>query len=132
MDTQPSCWSVQRSSPRRAQQQPAKYFDEALRGVHCRSDWYEGHQVNLMPNFSAAAPALLGFDEDIAHVCASERKPGKSDDDAIAEQARREQLGCYAARYPDVLFAHCANLSSLAACDWPAVHEQKVQHSNTA
>eukprot|EP00966_Prymnesium_polylepis_P096506 2236114-Prymnesium_polylepis.1 len=59
------CWSTDRES---AWAQPASaYFDEAFEGRHCQgTNWYEeSHTGNTGRFTAAAAPALLGFDDDI-------------------------------------------------------------------
>jgi hypothetical protein len=54
-----------------------RFFRETKEGVHCDSNWYEGNfgklgRMNSRPEFSAMAPALLGFDETIDRFCDAE------------------------------------------------------------
>jgi len=56
------------------------YFQEAWRGTHCQSNWYEGNPGGTLgamgqpPTFTADAVALLGFDETIDKYCGQHRK----------------------------------------------------------
>lgn len=45
------------------------WFDDTLRGEGCDRNWMGG--VMGWPEFSKAAPALLGFDETIFAYCSS-------------------------------------------------------------
>lgn len=134
MDTVRPCWSAPRKIRHMVPvQRPEHFFDGARRGQHCSSDWYEGHEGG-MANFTAPAPALIGFDDDIAHACLA-RKRHEAEERMSPAMARREQLACYAARYPDVLAAHCTDqrqVASLATCDYSALssHYERVgRHS---
>lgn len=69
----PNCWDRARDDARRGQD-PEVYFEDAINGAHCESNWYEGNPDNLglmhtRPSYSADAPALLGFDETIDDYC---------------------------------------------------------------
>ena len=69
--SRPSCFERERDSPKDAQP-AARYFQEALDGVACNSNWYEGSlggQFWRIPDFPDKAPALLGFDETIDEYC---------------------------------------------------------------
>ena len=87
-DTSPPCWSVGRDA--KHAQRPEQYFDDALSGRFCSSNWYEGtsdpgspHEADgdpigvTGPAFADfdSYPALLGFDENIDQMC---RAPGSS------------------------------------------------------
>lgn len=76
------------------------------------SEWFEGQLA--MPNVTLKAPALLGFDESIDPYCAV---PTMSATTSLDDTWRRDQLRCYAARYPDVLREHCVR-NKTDACDW--------------
>lgn len=70
MFTSPPCWSIRRDSSA-MKQTASTYFDETLAGSFCDSNWYEGMagaggRSESRPHFTAAAPALLGFDIPIA------------------------------------------------------------------
>jgi hypothetical protein len=62
---QEPCWQRHHRVPQAPQ--PARaYFDAALNGTHCRSKWYDHHEVgSQLPSLSAPAAALLGFDDSI-------------------------------------------------------------------
>ena len=60
----PACWERKRDAPH-LELDPHQFFQETANGVHCGSNWYEGNYGG-MPPFTAAAPALLGFDDYIA------------------------------------------------------------------
>ena len=67
-----ACWSVDRENP--WTDQPAeRFFDDVKQGRHCLgTDWYEGSTTGNRGHFKLdlkAAPALLGFDNDIASFC---------------------------------------------------------------
>ena len=61
-----NCWDVARDN-RHRHQDGGIFFRETLEGAHCNSNWFEGNNGELgqehhRPHFSAAAPAVLGFD----------------------------------------------------------------------
>jgi hypothetical protein len=76
-------WHVRRSSADAAcwGDDPARFFDDVWWGRDCARNWYTGNHGGLgrvdggpteewvRPHFTAAAPALLGFDESIEAFC---------------------------------------------------------------
>lgn len=48
-----------------------RYFDKVLAGDGCDRNWFEGYhgEATDRPEFTAAAPALLGFDSTIWELC---------------------------------------------------------------
>ncbi|KAL3927918.1 MAG: hypothetical protein SGPRY_002610 [Prymnesium sp.] len=66
---EPACWDYRRdcgvqACPLKAE----KFWEETRTGYHCSDNWYEG-SGDAHGDFRAAAPALLGFDDDIHRVC---------------------------------------------------------------
>lgn len=73
-----ACWMRRRDAPARSML-PSDFFAETLNGTHCNSNWYEGHAGQLgkhwtRPQFTAPAPALIGFDDGIANFCESKAR----------------------------------------------------------
>ena len=75
-----ACWDVRRERAFRGgrwqdvPQSPSAFFDGALSGAFCASNWYEGNGGPLgaagqPPSFASDAPALFGFDETIDGYC---------------------------------------------------------------
>jgi len=64
------CWSADREAPW-IDQPTERFFGDILNGVHCETtDWYENAATGNHGNFwTPTAPALLGFDNDIAGFC---------------------------------------------------------------
>lgn len=55
----------------------SSYFDHVLSGGQCDANWFEGAKGALgqqasRPRFTAAAPALLGFDDTIFSFCSAQ------------------------------------------------------------
>ena len=66
------CWSVDRENWQR--RQPASsFFDGMVSGRFCDSNWYRGNAGELgrrkAPNYTAPAPALLGYDPAVDWAC---------------------------------------------------------------
>jgi len=75
---QPACWDVKRTDAT-AWHGADAFFNEAESGMHCGDNWYEGNAGLLglqgrPPGFSAAAPALLGFDENLDSFCGNKMR----------------------------------------------------------
>ena len=67
------CWSRVRDR-RRSRQSSRDYFDRALNGSFCETNWFEGHAGPLGEegnslHFRRPAPALLGTDASIHSYC---------------------------------------------------------------
>ena len=72
-----ACWDMRRDDGGKQRQSAGKYFDDALNGAACRSNWYEGNPGRLgdpagHARYAQPAPALLGFDESIDGYCAAQ------------------------------------------------------------
>ena len=63
-----ACWDSVRDQHWKPQP-AATYFDDTLTGKYCGMNWYEGNKDREHGTFSAPAPALLGFDNDIQNYC---------------------------------------------------------------
>ena len=111
-DRQP-CWNVSRdASSGRTPQTAASFFDSLVTGAHCGSNWFEGVGDEALacpeciPKFTALAPALFGFDEDIDSHCATElggswpHKYRPDDWPARAVRANRNILAIWGERIP--------------------------------
>ena len=105
----PACWDVVRNGT--SLQSSETFFTSTQRGKYCRSDWYEGQLA--MPNFTAVAPALLGFDDDNEPYCAIPVEQQRAN-------WKTDQLRCYAARYPDLRRRYCVD-GMAASCNWDAL-----------
>ena len=71
--SKPECWDVVRGSKDQLTDSDV-YFRETKEGTHCYSNWYQGNNGELgdpatIPEFSAPAPALFGFDDSIDAYC---------------------------------------------------------------
>jgi hypothetical protein len=67
----PACWDWDRYD-RGPLAEDTTYFWDIDQGRYCQTNWYTGNWGRLgrqIPTFSARAPALLGFDEDIDDFC---------------------------------------------------------------
>ena len=101
----PACWERRRDAPHR-RLKPEVYFEQAENGTFCKTNWYEGHagrlgQPELLPDYDAFAPALLGYDDGIFDKCSA--MVGASRHDA-SSPCRRDKPGhvarcCLAAGY---------------------------------
>ena len=66
-----ACWERSRDNYGHLEYPAEHFFDAALSGAACGSNWYEGNSGSLgqfhgLPWFDTpSAPALLGFDESI-------------------------------------------------------------------
>ena len=74
----PNCWEVVRNDTTK-RQSTTTFFGNALRGIVCDTNWYEGNVgllglPNRPPRFIGPAPALYGFDENIDDYCATEMR----------------------------------------------------------
>lgn len=118
----PACWEVKRDHFGKKAQLAEAYFDETRTGAHCDSNWYEGNpnwelgdpDVPLPPYFTAAAPAVLGFDETIDEYCAAGLKQmgeKASKDKAMhAENCVRANLNILALYGERLPYNLCRNL----------------------
>ncbi|KAL3907194.1 MAG: hypothetical protein SGPRY_010266, partial [Prymnesium sp.] len=113
--------NVKRDSPR--QRQTARtYFTDTLSGRYCATNWYHGNYgFESGPHFAASsAPALLGFDDEIAEYCIAELPANAT---FLTHQQRLE---CYAQRYSDLLLGYCNG--KLKECDWKALEWHWQNH----
>ena len=119
----PACWDRKRvkdyDEPAESQN-ASTYFDAALRGDDCRTNWYEGNYGRMgeewlvEPGYKHEAAALLGFDESIDEYC-MDRAPGWGRNKGHAERciaASASILSLYgervaAARFDPPAFHSC-------------------------
>jgi len=114
MDMGAACWHRRRDDASRVQS-GGSYFDNVLSGGSCDTNWYEGNYGRLGEAdgravfSSAAAPALLGFDEGIDASCRASA-PGYAKDWTHATRcvaANVNILSLYGNRVP---YNICRNL----------------------
>ena len=103
----PGCW----------EDDPDTFFANAANGTTCSRNWYEGNVGNLgwstggptkdwvQPHFTDAAPALLGFDDDINWHCHS-------------DQSDHHAHGCVRANYNILSLYHPAQYNTCRNYEW--------------
>jgi len=99
-----SCFTRKRDEHWRSQQ-AYTFFQQALAGTHCGTNWYEGNagalgDAHTIPTFKHPAPALLGFDEAIDDYCSQMGGRGVHGHAEACIQANLNILSLYADRVP--------------------------------
>lgn len=95
------CWEVHREQRRRDAVLPGFFFEHALNGSFCQTNWYEGHagalgEVDRPPQYLQAAPALLGFDAGIHRYCLTRLSPSERQQHAATNPGGTRKGGAVA------------------------------------
>lgn len=102
----PACWDIARSTVFKGatflQQEPNLFFDQALEGVFCETNWLLGAPEQddsaRVPTYDLPAPALLGFDDEVVAQCTRELLESGMDSDSLDDLPTAAQL-CQKASY---------------------------------
>ncbi|KAL1498949.1 hypothetical protein AB1Y20_013470 [Prymnesium parvum] len=105
----PQCWRRARDDVE-AEAPEERFFREVADGSVCDSEWSDRGGDSFLPRLRGASPALVGFDEAIEALCASELP------DSRQGYTNEDHMRCYAARYEDVRHKYCPGIT-LDHCD---------------